>query len=512
MKRLSNGFASKSSSLVLILLLLFAQFMFFPNQVVESNTSFKGRIAISTDGNYHDTDDIIATALTIIILAKAHISDKVVHYDHSNHIWDTSDEREQIMEDSVLVTADMFPGAYPNMRVYCSAQQTTEAVQSLLDEINASSEEDPLTIICGGPMEIVGLAVAESEEEKRQYVTLVSHSKWNDNHAHNNHDGYSYDEVIDMGINGCHIKDQNGSAYFLKGDLENYYWMRDHWNPEANWIWERNTYLHKGDTFDGSDAGMAYYVAHDSEYIDEDKLKALFEYEGTGSSPTPIPTDTPTPSPTPLPTSTPSPTPEPEPSEIPVPTVIPTPSPDPTIIPENTPTPAPDPTSTPEYTPTPSPEIGYGIEIKLYINSPNMTVNGKQVEIDPGRGTVPVIVSDRTLLPVRAIIEAIGGTIDWNDSEKKVSINVDDQLIEMWMTNPVYKEVPVYPKGNIGVHAGSETMQVNGQQVLNDVPPMIINDRTFMPLRFIAENAGCEVTWDGELKMVEIFKEKQLTF
>jgi len=50
-------------------------------------------------------------------------------------------------------------------------------------------------------------------------------------------------------------------------------------------------------------------------------------------------------------------------------------------------------------------------EIILQIGNPMMTVNGKEQEIDPGRGTVPMIVNDRTLVPVRAIIEAMG---DWS--------------------------------------------------------------------------------------------------
>lgn len=50
--------------------------------------------------------------------------------------------------------------------------------------------------------------------------------------------------------------------------------------------------------------------------------------------------------------------------------------------------------------------------ITLQINNPSMTVNGESAEIDSGRGTVPVIESDRTLLPVRSVIEAVGGTVE----------------------------------------------------------------------------------------------------
>ena len=44
----------------------------------------------------------------------------------------------------------------------------------------------------------------------------------------------------------------------------------------------------------------------------------------------------------------------------------------------------------------------------LEINNPIMTVNGIEKEIDPGNGTTPVIVEDRTLVPIRAVIESLG--------------------------------------------------------------------------------------------------------
>ncbi|HPB34327.1 MAG TPA: copper amine oxidase N-terminal domain-containing protein, partial [Caldisericia bacterium] len=54
------------------------------------------------------------------------------------------------------------------------------------------------------------------------------------------------------------------------------------------------------------------------------------------------------------------------------------------------------------------------IIIILQINNKYMTVNGVKKEIDPGRGTVPVIIKGRSLVPIRAIIEELGGTVDWD--------------------------------------------------------------------------------------------------
>jgi hypothetical protein len=59
-----------------------------------------------------------------------------------------------------------------------------------------------------------------------------------------------------------------------------------------------------------------------------------------------------------------------------------------------------------------------------------MTVNGVKKEIDQGRGTVSVIVKGRTLVPIRAIIEEMGGSISWDEIERKVTITLKNTKIE----------------------------------------------------------------------------------
>ncbi|RJQ24734.1 MAG: copper amine oxidase N-terminal domain-containing protein [Peptococcaceae bacterium] len=113
-----------------------------------------------------------------------------------------------------------------------------------------------------------------------------------------------------------------------------------------------------------------------------------------------------------------------------------------------------------------------------------MEVNGESKEIDPGRGTVPVILEGRTILPIRAIIEAIGGTINWDEKERKVTIQVKDTVIALWIDK--------------------NTTRVNGTDKTTDVAPQIINARTMLPLRFVAENLGCEVNWEETTKKIII--------
>ena len=128
----------------------------------------------------------------------------------------------------------------------------------------------------------------------------------------------------------------------------------------------------------------------------------------------------------------------------------------------------------------------YAQETKLEfeINSPNMKVNGVQTEIDPGYGTAPVISDGRTLLPIRAVVEAMGGSIGWDAETKTASVNKDDIKVDMTI--------------------GSKTASVNGSDVALDAAPVIMNGRTMLPLRFVAENFGFKVDWDAETKTVTV--------
>ena len=63
--------------------------------------------------------------------------------------------------------------------------------------------------------------------------------------------------------------------------------------------------------------------------------------------------------------------------------------------------------------------------VKLWIGNASMLVNGVQQPID-AQGTEPVIVADTTLVPIRAVIEALGGSIIWNASARSVDAILGD--------------------------------------------------------------------------------------
>ena len=124
--------------------------------------------------------------------------------------------------------------------------------------------------------------------------------------------------------------------------------------------------------------------------------------------------------------------------------------------------------------------------VSLQIDNPVMTVNGENQEIDES-GTSPVIVNERTLVPVRAIIEAFGGTVSWDNAVKSVLLDINDDTIKLVI--------------------GSNTAYLNGNEEKLDVAPAIINDRTMLPIRFIAEGFNFGVAWEEKSRTIYIVRE-----
>lgn len=218
------------------------------------------RIAISSDGNWHDRDDICASAIVVALIAKTGNQSRLVHYNYADHYWQTDATREELMRVSTTETAKQW-GGFDLTVFYNSAQALDAAVTHLATEINKSTAADPLVILGLGPMQVIGLAVARSDVAHRGYVTLVSHSTWNDSHAtkYAATEGltgslYSYNKIGAMGVKLLHIIDQNAG---LNRPYSEFYWLRDSTDSKLRWLWDRGLAAAKT-TFDCSDAGVAY--------------------------------------------------------------------------------------------------------------------------------------------------------------------------------------------------------------------------------------------------------------
>jgi hypothetical protein len=135
--------------------------------------------------------------------------------------------------------------------------------------------------------------------------------------------------------------------------------------------------------------------------------------------------------------------------------------------------------------------IGASKNIVLEIDDPFMYIDGKKIEIDPGRGTVPLIIKDwgRTVLPIRAVVEALGGTVQWDSVNRKVTIILNKITIELWIDNPV------------AAIDGAKNWIDNDN---HEVKPLIVNSRTMIPLRFVATSLGCAVDWNGTTQTITL--------
>jgi photosystem II stability/assembly factor-like uncharacterized protein len=118
--------------------------------------------------------------------------------------------------------------------------------------------------------------------------------------------------------------------------------------------------------------------------------------------------------------------------------------------------------------------------LALTIGSLVMTADGRSVMLDSS----PIIREGRTLLPIRAVIEALEGTVTWDAVQRKATVTLGVHTVEVWI--------------------GSKNARVDGINVALDVAAIIVNSRTLLPLRFVAENLGCTVTWDAVSRTVTI--------
>ena len=102
----------------------------------------------------------------------------------------------------------------------------------------------------------------------------------------------------------------------------------------------------------------------------------------------------------------------------------------------------------------------------------------------------PIIQNDRVLVPMRAIFEELHCSVDYTDIDGKQIITAKND------------------SNTISLEIGSNEMTVNDEKVSLDTAPVIIDDRTLVPLRAVSEALDCNVDWDGDTKTVAIAPHK----
>ena len=119
-------------------------------------------------------------------------------------------------------------------------------------------------------------------------------------------------------------------------------------------------------------------------------------------------------------------------------------------------------------------------------NDITVYVDGQKVTFDQP----PVVQNGRTLVPMRAIFEALGAEIEWFGAEKRVNAFWGMNSLDLWI-------------GSCEIQMGDGTL------VTIEVPAQVINGRTLVPLRAVSQCMGAEVKWDGATKTININREPE---
>lgn len=115
-------------------------------------------------------------------------------------------------------------------------------------------------------------------------------------------------------------------------------------------------------------------------------------------------------------------------------------------------------------------------------NEIKIKVNNQFIKFDQA----PILEAGYTLVPMRAIFEALGAEVQWNQDEKKVTGILDSAKVELTL--------------------GKNVATLNGKEIPLAVPAKVENGSTLVPVRFIAESLGAKVTWDNSSRTVIIEK------
>lgn len=126
--------------------------------------------------------------------------------------------------------------------------------------------------------------------------------------------------------------------------------------------------------------------------------------------------------------------------------------------------------------------------IIYHIGQPEYLLNGIAHPMD----AAPAIVNNYTFIPIRYIAEPLGAVLTWDAASQKASFELDGSTVVLQVGN------------NIAQVNGADT-QISSNP---DVVPLIMSDRLFVPLAFVAANLGCLVTWDGSIQEITLIYPK----
>lgn len=125
------------------------------------------------------------------------------------------------------------------------------------------------------------------------------------------------------------------------------------------------------------------------------------------------------------------------------------------------------------------------VEMIFTLDKREYSVNGATKTMDVS----PVSLGGRTMLPIRFAADPIGAATAWDGTDRKVTIKLGNKEIQLWI--------------------GSNSALINGVSTPidsenPDIKPIIMNDRTMLPMRFVTENLGCSVEWIPASRQINV--------
>lgn len=98
--------------------------------------------------------------------------------------------------------------------------------------------------------------------------------------------------------------------------------------------------------------------------------------------------------------------------------------------------------------------------------------------------TAPVVEEGRTLVPLRTLAESLGFTVAYDAADRRITLTKDDRILELWVD--------------------ATKARVNGKEFGLEVAPKIMGNRTMVPIRFVSEQLGATVSWNGAERLVQV--------
>jgi len=127
-------------------------------------------------------------------------------------------------------------------------------------------------------------------------------------------------------------------------------------------------------------------------------------------------------------------------------------------------------------------------EINFNIGENSFYINGYKLNFDSNKNIAPIIKNGRTFIPIRSIIESIGGEVIWREKTREVEIKFNKNLI-----------VLIIDKNSAFVNGKSKKIDND-----DEIKPFILYSRTYVPLRFIIENLDGDIEYNSKDKSIVI--------